>query len=121
MNISIVDEDDPPPRFIGFCIGIPGQPHGRKCYDSDLDVIQLERGLGVICDVCQDKLIGAKSWASVDSAEPKKGARGPGIVINHEKHTPKPRLKGEPFRKRAQRSDSVVGAPKRQNARNYPK
>lgn len=103
MNISIVDEDDPPPKFLGFCQGIPGQFHGRRMYDSDPDLNMLESGKGVMCDACIDKLFEVKSWGSASPVlhNTNKG-RGPGIVINAEKHqalTSKPRMqKGANFR-----------------------
>jgi hypothetical protein len=49
-------------RFIGFCIGIPGQSCGKKIFDSDPDALELEKG--VICGPCETKLFSGKSWSS---------------------------------------------------------
>jgi hypothetical protein len=83
-------EEENLPRFLGFCIGIPGQPCGRRCYDSDLDVVQLERGQGVICEKCESKLFGTQAWSTANPTEKKNSGKGEGIVIKARKHSPPP-------------------------------
>jgi hypothetical protein len=115
----MIDENEiDAPRFLGFCVGVPGQPHGRKCFDTDNDVIQLENGKGVICEACEEKLLTAGSWSSAAPNLNRKYGKGPGIVINARTHQPQPRLPGRPTGTARTRKKVASGGT---GWRNYPK
>jgi hypothetical protein len=65
---------------MNYCKGIPGEQIHRT--DEEL--------IGGICPACEDKLITTRSWGSASPSELKGQTKGPGIVINHKKHTPPP-------------------------------
>lgn len=88
-------EIEPQPRFVGFCRGIPGQFHGKRMYAADPDVNLLERGQGVICDECCEKLFEIKSWSSASPVlhNAAKG-RGSGICLPGSTVFKSPRVPG---------------------------
>lgn len=43
VDVLTVDPDVLKPRFLGFCIGVPGDPCGRRVYDDEIEAVQLER------------------------------------------------------------------------------
>lgn len=36
------DSIEPQPRTIGFCLGVPGQPCGRRILDNEVEAVELE-------------------------------------------------------------------------------
>lgn len=65
------------PTLLGFCIGVPSSPCGKRIYDSDLLAIQAP-GFGVLGTCCWSRLLfGGRSWTDqLGKAAPSRTAAG---------------------------------------------
>lgn len=86
MNIEVITEDDLnaelqkvyetlKPKLLGFCIGVAGQPCGRRIYDDEIGAVELEvdritkKKQGVIGECCYSKLFGTPWSKQANAAE----------------------------------------------------
>lgn len=78
---------------MNICSGIPG---------GQVHKVTAVLEAGEICSECEISLFSTRAWGSASPSELKGKGKGSGIIINHAKHVPKPRLRGEPKTKRRQ-------------------